>query len=477
MQAGEVVGRFDRLSGVQGSPCSFLPGVPDRTERYREYRIERARIDQDCPPNSLTLGGIFPDETADPERPDSYHFEEIDRHVLAARAAGTRVLWQASYDIGASDHWVGFNLGGRPPKDRERWARVVEHCLEHFNAGWANGHRGLVESVEFPNEPNGLGGFNGAHGPELLPTFLRFIELVEGFNQRHPEASVRAVGPGIPLCWPDWPAWEPRFDEGLRALHAAGRTLPVLSFHTYGSDVAPVSNARLAQAFRALLDRHGMQQTELWNTEWQAGEFLERHLRIDAARRARATQAERKSYVAAAATYALACKSRWQGVVTGSIYYRATERAYSPEHPEAARRSAAAGNELFFAKSGKLGALALQERLTDLAVRSAPQRCRTVFADDGLLTALGLRSVDGQVVGVLATNLAMRPRRLAVTFTGLAPVAPAVARAWTIDGAVDELVERATPLPEGAIGGPVLPVELAPLTASLTLVSARSAYR
>ena len=411
-----VIGPLDRLSGVQGSPYPILPEEPDYIEQFRAVGVARARIDQDCLPNTLTLGGIFPDEDADPTLASSYRFAAIDAHLRAARAAGCDVLWQASYDVGGSDRWVGANLGGRPPADVERYCQVVERCLAHFVSGWADGLDGAVRWVEFLNEPNGLGGFTGPGAARFTPLFLRFLETVERFAAAHPDRPMSAVGPGIPLSLAEWPALRDAFERGVAALQAAGRRLPVFSFHTYGADVSPVANARLARELRAMLDAHGLQDTELWNTEWQAGDFLATHLGVDRARGHEASLGQRRAFASGLAAYAVACKLRWQGVVDGSFYYRANQRAFPPSHPALADPT---GPTRYFARDGSLGALALHEALMRLAARTAPQRCRTAWDDDGLLTVLGLTTRDRGTAALIASNLDPAPRRLIARFAGL----------------------------------------------------------
>lgn len=469
VDARAPIGPYARLSGVQGSPYPLVAEDTDHTEPFRSFEIQHARIDQDCPANTLTLGGIFPDATADPDRPESYDFRAIDRHIAAARAAGATVLWQSSYDIGRSDRWQGLNLGGRPPHDLDRWSRVLRRCLEHFNLGWAGGLDHAVANVEFLNEPTGLGGFNGDEGARLLPVFERFLDTVTSYNRDHPDAPVRAVGPGIPLCYAEYPDWEPRFDRALAALAGGGRTIPVFSFHTYGSDTSPVANARLAHAFRALLDRHGMRSTELWNTEWQAGEFLLQHLLAGRERPAAPTDAQLSSWAMAAATYALACKTRWQGVLSGSYYYRVNRRAFAPGAAPPIRYDER-GRGGFFSPSGQIGALALHEQLTARIASLVPERCGTTFHDDGLFTALGVRTSDARRVGVLVCNLATRSRQLDVRVRGLAASPRAASRSLWIDVEHARIAERSLDVTRSSTGELVVRATVAPLASELILV-------
>lgn len=431
IDASRALGAFDRLSGVHGSPAPIVEGEPDLTAGFREVGIERARFPQDCYPNTLTLAGVFPDERADPDVPASYRFEGIDRHVKAARAAGARVLWQSSYDVGGSDRWVGLNLGGRAPEDLERWSRVVTRCLEHFNNGWAGGLEGAVQEVEFVNEPDGLGGFNGPHAKRLLPAFLAFLDTVTRYNQAHPATPVRAVGPGVPLSLAEWPEWKPRFETALKAITSSGRSLPVFSFHTYGRDVSPSANAELARELRALLDAHGLSATELWNSEWLAGDFLRKHLEVDAARVERATDDEQRRYASAMAAYAVACKLRWQGVVTGSYYYRANRRAFPPDQGPPIGEQAGYGR--FFDAQGRPGALALGERLLGQVAVATPRRCAATWTDDGLLAVAGATSDSRKHTSAILSNLATRERVVSIELRGVTVGAGAKAQLTLLD--------------------------------------------
>lgn len=471
----EIVGAFARLSGVQGSPHPIALNDVDHRERFRDHHIANVRFPQDCPPNKLTLSGIFPDEGADTEDPGSYHFGTIDPHIEAARSADAEILWQSSYDVGTTDRWMGINLGGRPPDNLDRWSRVVTRCLEHFNNGWADGFESAVRQVEFINEPDGLGGFRGDQRRHLIPAFERFLQTIERYNHEHPESAVTSVGPGIPLCYLDWPRYRPGFEKILTSIRDSGLSLPVFSFHTYGDDVSPVANARLARELRALLDRFGMQSVDLWNTEWQAGGFLREHLDIGLGlvsrwRRGDATEEERQLFGAGLATYALSCKIRWQGVVTGSYYYRANARVF----PRAIQRivsGAGLGTSYLFTPTGEVNHLALQEELTHRIAEGAPLRCSTRWSDDGEIAALGLRTDEPRRADVLLCNLSPRARSFEVRVRGAWTADARLLGETTLESMRANLHHQERPIVQDEAGVVLLSTVLQPLASRLLRLS------
>ena len=427
-------GPFVRMSGVQGSPLPMTAEDTDHTLAFRKYRLELCRFPQDCEPNTLTLAGTFPNAQGDPDNPKAYRFSAIDSHILAARQAGCQVLWQASYDLGSSDHWQGLNLGGRAPQDMTRWCRVVTRCLEHFNNGWSHGHQHTVHYVEFVNEPDGLGGFTGPERKRLAPCFVQFLRTIQEYNRAHPDTPVEAVGPGVPLSWDRWPKVQQPTERLLSLLVQEGVTLPIFSFHTYGDDTSPGANQKLARAFRQALDAHGMKSTRLWNSEWQATDHLRQML--GGRRPAVPAQEIGPLYQRAVAAYALACKIRWQGLLDACCYYLAVRRCYPPTH-QAPRLDLG----IFFPPRSAPNLLAEQERrLAEWTDRQSQRVSTVVTPNDGEVSALGLRSSRG--LGVLVSNPSTTPRKLLIVMQLQQPAQTLHLQCQRLGGPTDRVVAR-----------------------------------
>lgn len=409
----QVLGEFRPLSGMQGSPYPVAPGDVEQVESFREFGIRLCRFPQDCLPNTLTLSGIFPDAKADPAEESSYHFAEIDRHIRSARAAGCGILWQTSYDVGGTDSWKGINLGGRAPQDLELWGKVVDRCLEHFNHNWNNGFHHSVELVEFVNEPDGLGGFDGPERVRMIPAFLHFLTVIEAYNQRHPDFPVVAVGPGIPLSWDRADIWKPALRIRLSELRNSGKELPVFSFHTYGEDISPQGNRNVALALRAELDAQGFEKTRLMNSEWQGGDYLRGVFGLAPGKAYKPTPQQAALYGQALATYALSCKIAWQGVLDYSCYYLAKRRAF-PSHVETGGLDLG----ICFPPDGPVNDLAKQEQLLGMLAEQTPLRCFASEVYEQNVFVLALRSKDDSHRVLLLCNMNIDSRQCKVSIAG-----------------------------------------------------------
>lgn len=399
-------GKINPLSGVQGSPFPIVEYDLERVEQFRDSHISLVRFPQDCYPNTLTLGGIFPDAAADAELPESYNFKGIDQHIKAAASAGCDILWQASYDIGESDSWHDINLGGRAPVDMKKWCRVVKKCLMHFNNGWAGGYNYTVKFVEFINEPGGLGGFRGDNAKKIPQAFMAFIEAIEEYNRENPSTPVKAVGPGLPFSIAEWPARKQQIQNAIELFRRKGVKLPIFSFHTYGGDTSPIGTALLGKAYRNVLDEAGFSDTQLWNTEWQGGDFLAKEFDLDLQKLALTASSEDvEKYKRALATYALSCKIRWQGIIDGSCYYRANKRAHAPRFTPKSPFYTSFDSPFFLA-DGSPTPLARQEALMYRIAAETPYRCQiNSDSPNQLITAMACRSSDGSTLNILVCNL------------------------------------------------------------------------
>jgi hypothetical protein len=175
VDAGKVIGEIRSFQGLNGPPSPLMTGLPNLAQPYKDLRISQVRTHDLMGPSEIdskfeqsngelawlipdpaqragvvkagNASIIFPDESADPEKPASYNFAPTDKVLAAIRATGAEVY----YRIGRS--W-GANIN--PPADFDKFASVVKHIAMHYNQGWANGFHYDIRYWEFWNEPDGL---------------------------------------------------------------------------------------------------------------------------------------------------------------------------------------------------------------------------------------------------------------------------------------------------------------------------------
>ena len=149
-----------------------MAGLPKLTEQYRQLRVNQVRthdfmgpteVDSKYDQNNSFLAWlipdsaqrasvvkagnasiIFPDWSADPEKPASYNFAPTDKVIAGIRASGAQVY----YRIGRS-----FGANVNPPADFDKFASVLKHIAMHYNQGWDNGFHYGIMYWEFWNEP------------------------------------------------------------------------------------------------------------------------------------------------------------------------------------------------------------------------------------------------------------------------------------------------------------------------------------
>jgi hypothetical protein len=173
--------------------------------------------------------------------------------------------WLASTPAGDGDGRAerpGFALS--PPRDAERWARVVEAVVRHFN-----GRLGLDADYEIWNEPNAASYWSG--------TFEQYCELYRASvaGARRADPSARVGGPAVA----EWSA-------PVRGERAADRTflrefllwtarnrvsLDFVTWHGFYRDPGQHYHAVVPRVRRWLADAGHAERTPLVVSEWNLG--------------------------------------------------------------------------------------------------------------------------------------------------------------------------------------------------------------
>lgn len=383
VDAGKVIGEIRSLQGLNGLPSPVMAELPTLIQQYKDLRVDQIRTHDAMGPSEIdskfVLGNgelawlipdraqragvvkagnaaiIFPDWSADPEKPASYNFAPTDKVIAAIRSSGAEVY----YRIGRS--W-GANIN--PPCDSDKFASVVNHIAMHYNLGWARGFHDGIRYWEFWNEPDGL--FWSGTPQQFYALYEKTARALKSVD---PALKVGGNGKAFPS---DDGGYREGFLDYCASHHVP---LDFYSWHTYANGSAdPYDAVRLAKEIRAILDTHRFPHAESILSEWNlSADFTE-------AEKAELQGAHNAAYIG-----------------TVLIYLQDT----SVDHAHFYRGDAAWMG--LFDLDGKYYKTAYAFKAMG-EMLDTPQRLAVEGTDTFGLAALAGRSADGNTVQVLISN-------------------------------------------------------------------------
>ena len=109
------------------------------------------------PSGVLDVHEIFPDFNLDEHFELSYNFKNADKYVLSAKNLGAEVFLR----LGEGLDFTATSRFNRPPTDYQKYARVLERIIAHYNQGFAGGYRLGIKNVELTMLSDRAHGFSG----------------------------------------------------------------------------------------------------------------------------------------------------------------------------------------------------------------------------------------------------------------------------------------------------------------------------
>lgn len=100
----------------------------------------------------VDIPNIFRDFNADENDPASYDFAFTDKLISGLIKAKCEPYFRLGVTIENEHKVKAYRIF--PPEDFEKWARVCEHIIRHYNEGWANGYNYGITYWEIWNEPD-----------------------------------------------------------------------------------------------------------------------------------------------------------------------------------------------------------------------------------------------------------------------------------------------------------------------------------
>lgn len=306
VDAGNVMGEIRSFQGLNGPPSPIMAGLPNLVKQYRNLQVLQIRthdvmgptdidshfkltdpllawlIPDDAQRAGVVKTGnasiIFPDWSADPEKPESYNFGPTDKVIAAIKASGAEVYYRIGRSWGAQIE---------PPPDFDKFADVVKHIAMHYNQGWANGFHDNIRYWEFWNEPEAL--FWGGTPEQFYSLYEKTARALKSVDPK-----LKVGGDAIAFSYNPGP-----YREGFMDYCVAHKVpLDFYSWHTYADRSAdPYDGVRISQSIREILDARGLNKTESILSEWNlTPDFTE-------AAKARLRGMENAAFVGAALTY------------------------------------------------------------------------------------------------------------------------------------------------------------------------------
>ena len=228
----------------------------------------------------VDVPNVFPDFDADENDPASYDFAFTDVFLKNLVAAGVKPFYRLGVSIENYRSIKPYRI--YPPKDYNKWAKICEHIIMHYNEGWADGFRYNIEYWEIWNEPDN---FPDARDNQMwtgdAEDYINlYITAAKHLKNRFPELKIGGYGSCGFYAVLEENASEnanissrtgyfidffERFTERVKSENAP---LDFFSWHSYSG---VESNVKYAAYCRKKLDERGFDKTESILNEWNTG--------------------------------------------------------------------------------------------------------------------------------------------------------------------------------------------------------------
>jgi len=257
--------KFKILNATNGGPWHKRHANDQYRSNFEDYKAARmpySRNHDAClcstygGPHSHDITAIFPDFSKDADSPDSYDFACTDESILVTVDAGTQIFYRLGQSI---EHHIK-KYGTIPPADFEKWAKICEHIIRHYNEGWANGFKLNIEYWEIWNEPD-LDPDDSPNKRTWGGTKLQFFDLYE-ITAKH----LKKCFPNLKIGGPALAYNEEWAADFLKEMKKRGVAIDFFSWHIYCTE--PQKMMEKAQRIKKLLVDNGYGDAESILNEW-----------------------------------------------------------------------------------------------------------------------------------------------------------------------------------------------------------------
>lgn len=258
-------GNFKSLNGTNGGPWHKRHAVDQFRSNFEDYKKARIPYSRNHDsgvhdiyggPYSHDISKIFINFDADVNDPASYDFACTDESILCTLDAGTQTYFRLGETI---EHQIKKHAT-LPPKDFEKWAKICEHIIMHYNEGWADGHRLNIEYWEIWNEPD-LDRDDSTNKRTWGGTKKQFFDLYE-ITAKH----LKNRFPNLKIGGPALAGNEVWAKDFLCEMQKRCTPIDFFSWHIYCT--SPRAIIQKAERIKKLLIEYGYETAESHLNEW-----------------------------------------------------------------------------------------------------------------------------------------------------------------------------------------------------------------
>ncbi len=256
---------FKILNATNGGPWHKRHTSDQYRSNFEDYKAARIPYSRNhdsgvCGiyggPFGHDISKIFPNFNADEMNPEAYDFACTDEAILACLDAGTETFFRLGETI---EHQIKKHAT-LPPKDFEKWARICEQIIRHYNEGWANGYKLNIQYWEIWNEPDldpdGVVNRRTWGGNQAL--FFDFFEIAA----KH----LKKTFPHIKIGGPALAGRTEWGEQFIAEMQKRNVPMDFFSWHIYCQ--TPQEMMERAKIIKDFLNKYGYENAESILNEW-----------------------------------------------------------------------------------------------------------------------------------------------------------------------------------------------------------------
>ncbi len=246
------IGTIHPFLSTNAGPVSVRSGV-NLISSFKAMGVHSVRTHDYHGP--CDIHGIFPDWNLSADDPTAYQFETTDRIIAAIVESNARVFFR----LGES--YETEPVHNEPPPDPDKWAEVCRHIVLHYNRGWDKGFYYNIRYWEIWNEPD-IRVFWSGTPAQYVTLYEKAAAAIKSVDQ-----SLQVGGPAVSTL-----TSTVFLDTFLSKIRDHGTPLDFFSYHYYNTG-NPYFYIQMNRDARALLSRYGLDNVELFLTEWNTWIF------------------------------------------------------------------------------------------------------------------------------------------------------------------------------------------------------------